>query len=129
MPDEPIDPEGIPHGPEPEWKSNPQYRGLIPIMSGDDPRRHKAGRKKGSVSITTLLRRELKRCDPEGKKRAQALVEAMIEKAIEGNSPYMKEIMNRIDGPVESVTKVIGVNSVADAIGAIEAELDGNQPE
>lgn len=64
------------------------------------------GRPKGSVSLTTLIKARLAGTElcgkhtPDGRAVAEWLVDQMIHQAMKGNSAYMKEIMDRNDGPI-----------------------------
>jgi hypothetical protein len=64
------------------------------------------GRPKGSVSLTTLIRRALDGSKlgaeptPDGRTVAEWLVDNMISHAMKGNAACMKEIMDRIEGKI-----------------------------
>lgn len=83
-----------------------RYRGLVPFKSGDEWNGNRNGRPKGSVSLTTLIKRTLAgdtvagQKTPDGRPVAEWLVDAMIKQAMKGNSAFMKEIIDRNDGPV-----------------------------
>jgi hypothetical protein len=56
------------------------------------------GRPKGSVSITRLMREAL---EESGEKEAKRLAKAILRNAAKGNSTAIKEVLDRIDGPVK----------------------------
>lgn len=97
---------------------------LTQFRPGDEWTGNRNGRPKGSLSLTTLLRRALQSkriCGeptPDDRPVAEWLVEAMIRQAIRGNPGYMKEIMDRIDGKV--VDPVKDEISLADLVAAAE---------
>lgn len=60
-----------------------------------------SGRPRGSVSLISAITRMLKQIDPEtGKKRLDGLALAVIEKAAAGNPQALKQIFDRLDGPI-----------------------------
>jgi hypothetical protein len=81
-------------------------RELTQFKPGTEWNGNRAGRPKGSVSLTTLLKKALeeKRCadvdNPGGRTSAQCLVEAMIIQAVKGNAAFMREIFDRVDGRI-----------------------------
>jgi hypothetical protein len=74
------------------------------------------GRPKGSVSLTTLIRRALdgNRLGPEptpdGRTVAEWLVESMIHQAMKGNAACMKGIMLRVEGRIPDRKPEQGIN-------------------
>ena len=64
------------------------------------------GRPKGSLSLKDLLRIALEGSEilgeatPDGRPVAVWFVEAMVKHGMGGNGSYMREIMDRIDGPI-----------------------------
>ena len=62
-----------------------------------------SGRPKGSLSMVSLIRKELQASDG---KRAKAIVVAMLDAAENGDSAQIRELLNRIDGKVPD--KVVG---------------------
>jgi hypothetical protein len=58
-----------------------------------------AGRPKGSISITTLIKQKLQEV-PKGKKKsyAELLVDRVMERAIKGDYPMIRQIWSYIDG-------------------------------
>jgi hypothetical protein len=67
----------------------------------DDPNINRNGRPKGSVSITSAIKKELEKC-PEGQDKAtylDLLVKRIMKKAImEGDQQTIKQIWNYVDG-------------------------------
>jgi hypothetical protein len=59
-----------------------------------------------SPSLTGLLRHYLFEVVPDGKTRAQKLVEALVEDAEKGNLKSLQEILIRIDGEAKSREEV-----------------------
>jgi hypothetical protein len=58
------------------------------------------GRPKGSVSITRVMREVL---EESGEKEAKKLAKAILRNAAKGNSTAIKEVLDRIDGPVKQM--------------------------
>lgn len=64
------------------------------------------GRPKGTLSLTEGLRKALGgdkllgKKAPGGRSVAEWLIESMIRAAIDGRGGYMKEIMDRVEGPI-----------------------------
>ncbi len=78
--------------------SEKSLKNLVPIKKGQvlNPN----GRPK-DISITSLLRKELRRLDPESKKTyKQLFVEALVKHAIKGQPQIMNYILDRHDGKV-----------------------------
>jgi Family of unknown function (DUF5681) len=79
-------------------------RELNQFKPGAEWNGNRAGRPKGSVSLTTLIRRALDgsklgvESTPDGRTVAEWLVDNMISQAMKGNAACMKEIMDRIEG-------------------------------
>jgi hypothetical protein len=82
----------------------------------------RAGRPKGSVSLTTLIRRALDGSKlgaeptPDGRTVAEWLVDNMISHAMKGNAACIKEVMERIDGKIpdpEPSAPVINMEMIA----------------
>ena len=77
----------------------------------DDPNINRAGRPRGTLSITSAIRRKLQEM-PEGQDKTylEFLVEKILKKAvIEGDQPTIKNIWNYIDGlPQESMDITTG---------------------
>ena len=72
----------------------------------DPPKEHRfkpgqsgnpVGRPKGSVSFVRLIREELER---DGEDAARELIRTAIDKAKEGSWRHLKELIDRVDGPV-----------------------------
>lgn len=74
------------------------------------------GRPKGRVSITRIIQEKLKdrhfqgQPNPDDMLTAECLVEAMIVRAMEGNSPYMKELIDRNDGKIPDAEPIVDVS-------------------
>lgn len=64
------------------------------IKPGSNPR---SGRPKGSLSLIGLIREELERNDKEGAKK---LAQEIVKQAAQGNATALKQIMDRLDGPI-----------------------------
>lgn len=84
------------------------------------------GRPKGSVSLTTLLKKALKETTiaghklPDGVNAADFLIQAVIKHAVGGNGAYMKEIFSRVDGPPQEPADDEFERAVREAEAAIE---------
>ena len=68
------------------------------------------GRPKG-LTVTSLIRKRLEENDGEG---AQELADALIEKAKDGNSAAIREVVTRMDGPVPQHTVLESISSLTD---------------
>lgn len=72
---------------------------LKPFKEGDDPRRNLEGRPKGSVGLTTKLRKALDRIhEGTGNKYDELLVESIMKDAIKGNDNMRRLIFNYMEG-------------------------------
>lgn len=69
-----------------------------------------AGRPPKELSITWHIKQALERQDQEG---AMALADALVEKAKEGNAAAIREVMDRVDGPVKQKSEVEHSGQVA----------------
>lgn len=77
----------------PKWK---------PGQSGNP-----AGRPKGSISLMAAIIRVLKQTDPEtGKKRLDDLALTVVENAKAGNAQAIRQIFDRLDGPVQTMADI-----------------------
>lgn len=85
-----------------ERKVNKMYneksrKNLKKFTSKNQPK--KRGRPKGSLSLTSEIKKVLESVDPASRKSICELIAvAAAKQAIKGNSPYFKEIIDRIDG-------------------------------
>ena len=61
----------------------------------------KGGRPKGSYSLVTIWKRKL----AEDPARAERLAEAILTHAEEGNGTAIKQVLDRLDGPVTEKTE------------------------
>jgi hypothetical protein len=69
----------------------------------------KKGRPKGSLSLTNEIKKVLESVDPASRKPIlELLAIAAARQAIKGNSPYFKEIIERLDGKVADKTELTG---------------------
>lgn len=59
-----------------------------------------AGRPPGEKSFANMLRIELKQAHGEGGDKLRAVAAALVEKALTGDVPAIREIGDRIDGKV-----------------------------
>ena len=67
------------------------------------------GRPKGSVSLTSEIRKVLDGVDESSKKTIRELLAiAAAKQAIKGNAAYFKEIIERLDGKVTDKTQHLG---------------------
>ena len=89
------------------------------------------GRPRGTISLTRMIRERLKdrqlcgQDTPDGRTNAEWFVDRMIALAMKGNAAYMKEIMDRNDGPIpkEESTGELTMETLAE-MEANDAELD-----
>lgn len=75
---------------------DPRLANLIRFKAGESG--NPGGRPKGSVNITRHIREALERAD---EKRSRELADRLIQLASEGNAAAIKQVMDRIDGPVK----------------------------
>lgn len=71
------------------------------------------GRKKGTLSLTTLLRKELARIVDDGKgnktQRAIRFVQKLMDNADAGNGVAIREVYNRVEGVQAKTLKIEGL--------------------
>lgn len=80
-------------------------KNLKKFTSENQPK--KKGRPKGSLSLTNEIKKVLETVDPASRKPIfELLAIAAAKQAIKGNSPYFKEIIERIDGKVADKTEL-----------------------
>jgi hypothetical protein len=84
-----------------------------------------SGRPKGSLNISTILRRVLKQKGADGVINAERVALALVNQAAAGNVAAMRELLNRIDGPVP--TK-FDITEVSDDQLLLLAEQYGIEP-
>lgn len=78
---------------------------LKKFSSTDQPK--KRGRPKGSLSLTSEIKKVLESVDPASRKPIlELLAIAATKQAIKGNAPYFKEIIERTDGKVTDKTEL-----------------------
>ncbi len=70
-----------------------------------------SGRPKGSVSLITRLKQMLH----DTPKQGEAFIRDLIQQARAGNAPYMREIMDRLEGKIPDELHVSGGFDLADA--------------
>jgi len=80
-----------------------------------------SGKRKGSVSLTRLLREALEADDC---KLAKELVRTAIDRAIAGEFAFAKMIWDRIDGPVPTTVHGAGWYTIRNATSWPPGELD-----
>lgn len=63
-----------------------------------------AGKPKGTLSLITILRRQLQEVGRGDKQQAEVFIESLIRDAIDGSSPDRKLIFDRLEGlPKQSI--------------------------
>ena len=81
---------------------DPRRANLKPFVKGKSG--NPAGRPRGTVNLTSAIRRVLKRpCEDDEDKRtyAELFALSLVTNAIKGNGPAIKQILDRIEGPTE----------------------------
>jgi hypothetical protein len=69
----------------------------------------KKGRPKGSLSLTNEIKKVLEGVDEASRKSIlELLAISATKQAIKGNSPYFKEIIERLDGKVTDKIELTG---------------------
>lgn len=69
------------------------------------------------VSIMTHVRKILEEKDPEGRSGFERLAEVMLEQANNGDFKFLKEVIDRFDGPIVKEVKTESINTnVADML-------------
>lgn len=62
------------------------------------------GRPKAEICLTALLRAALAERDVEGKRtKARAVIDALVEQALEGKTAAIQQIFDRIDGLLQPI--------------------------
>jgi hypothetical protein len=82
------------------------------------------GRPKGSISLTSKLREAL---SAGNGKLADQLIKVWIAEALDGKWQYLQEIINRIDGPVETRLRI--ESELKSMLDIAESTLDQKQYE
>lgn len=100
-------------------KPPPEHTRFKPGQSGNP-----GGRPKGSVSLTTLLRRALaEKSTPKGKKTvAEMIVDALLESARAGDQRAIQYVFDRIDGPAGKPAEES--DPAAEDIGTLREHLE-----
>ena len=67
---------------------------------------------------------------PEGRRVAEEFVDRLIRHAMDGRSAYMKEIMDRNDGPIPRPEPASPehIDDILDEADRVAAERDGGRP-
>lgn len=107
------------------------------MMAGKNGGRLKRGgnpRKKGQISLTSLLLKKLREQAPTKKggdprKWSDAAVEGLILQAIAGNTQAIKELWGRVDGPLVTKSELTGADGEplipqANKFGLTDEELE-----
>lgn len=127
----PIDGSKTEHKQEPkpgtqeQSENKARTRGLRPFPKGVSG--NPGGRPKGTVSITKHLRAAL---EAQDEKKAIMLAEAIILQAAKGNGVALKQVLDRIDGPVVEESNTNGsltirvVRSSDNVAGAASRAVD-----
>ena len=85
--------------------SHPGSKNLRPHRFTSEDQPEGRGRPKGSLSLTNLLRKELR---ANRKEKAIELMKRIIVNAGEGNAAHSKLIFDRIDGVLTEKTELMG---------------------
>ena len=88
------------------------------------------GRPKSPICLTFLLRAALAERDPETKRiLARRIVDALVGEALTGNVEALKQVWNRIDGPVpkEQPAAAFTLEEIAQEMKARSAAYDADQ--
>jgi hypothetical protein len=94
-------------------------KGFMPGRSGNP-----GGRPKGE-SITSTLRRLVAESEHNGRPIQEVLAEVLLKHALSGKFPFAKEILDRLDGPLNQRRPEEGNN----AVRIIVEDVRGNQRE
>lgn len=95
-----------------------------PFVKGKDSRRNLDGRPKGSVSITTEIKKKLEEI-PEGQKATylQLLINRIMKQAIQdGDQQMITRIWNYVDGMPKQSTDITTGGDKLDALVIIKSE-------
>jgi hypothetical protein len=96
-------------------------KNLKPFSSKRQPKKN--GRPKGSLSLTNEIKKVLAGLDPASRKPiVELLAIAATKQAMNGNSVYFREIIERIDGKVpDKIEDEHGANQMDALIAALAA--------
>src|SRR5208283_983486 len=87
-----------------------------------------AGRQKSEVCLTVLLRAALAEKDVEGKRtKARAVIDALVEQAVEGKTAAIQQIFDRIDGLLQPILAEPDLDLDA-VIRAMKAKYESDRP-
>ncbi len=86
------------------------------------------GRPKAEVCLTVLLRAALAEKDVEGKRtKARAVIDALVEQALEGKTAAIQQIIDRIDGLLQPILAEPDLDLDA-VVRAMKAKYDDVRP-
>lgn len=99
------------------------------FKSGDEWTGNSKGRTPG-ISVLQQIKKIINESTTQGENRdiAKALAQACIKHALEGDFRFMKEIMDRLDGPIKNDI-TIGGQSVTVKFDDMETPEDHETPE
>ena len=105
----------------------PRGRPFQPGQSGN-PR----GRPSAEVCLTALLRAALAEKDVEGKRtKARAVIDALVEQALEGKTAAIQQIFDRIDGLLQPILQApeLDLEAIAKAMKIEDERIDHERTE
>jgi Family of unknown function (DUF5681) len=85
-----------------------------------------AGRQKAEICLTALLRAALAERDTDGKRtKARAVIDALVEQALEGKTAAIQQVFDRIDGILQPILQgpAIDLEAVARAMSEKREKL------
>jgi len=87
------------------------------------------GRPKTEICLTVLLRAALAEKDVEGKRtKARAVIDALVEQALEGKTAAIQQIFDRIDGILQPILEGPALDLEAVAL-AMKRKYDSIRPD